>query len=156
MSRSRARVQADAQRLNLTITIVELAVGTRSAADAAAACDCRVDQIIKSVVFRAIDGDEHFLFLTAGNNQVALTKATDLVGIQIEKADADSIRRTTGFAIGGVSPLGHLRPIRTWLDPHILDFTTVWAAAGTPNHVFAINPRQLAAAIAAKVADFTV
>ena len=108
------------------------------------------------MVFRAIDGDEHFLFLTAGNNQVALTKATDLVGIQIEKADADSIRRTTGFAIGGVSPLGHLRPIRTWLDPHILDFTTVWAAAGTPHHVFAIDPRQLAAAIAAKVADFTV
>ena len=156
MSRSVDRVLANAAQLGVAIEIVALAAGTRTAQDAALSVGCLVDQIIKSVVFRAIDGDEHFLFLTAGNNRVAASKAADLVGIQIEKADAQSIRRTTGFAIGGVSPLGHLRPIRTWLDPHILDFTTVWAAAGTPNHVFAIDPRRLALAIAAKVANFTV
>ncbi len=156
MSKSVKRVQADAARLGIDIEVFALASGTRTAQDAARSVGCLVDQIIKSIVFRGKDSSEHFLFLTAGNNQIDAKLATDLVGMQIEKADAESIRSTTGFAIGGVSPLGHLRPIRTWLDPHLLDFATVWAAAGTPNHVFAIDPRHLFAVIGAQVANFTV
>lgn len=96
------------------------------------------------------------LFLTAGGNRVDPAAAAALVGAPLAKADAAGVRTHTGFAIGGVSPLGHLRPIETWLDPRLLDFAIVWAAAGTPRHVFSIDPRALVAALNPGVAEFTV
>lgn len=155
-SASVARVLADADRLGLDIAVVQLDAGTRTAEDAARACGCEVDQIIKSIVFRVAGGERHVLFLTAGGNRVDPGKAAALVGAPLEKADAASIRAHTGFAIGGVSPLGHLTPIDTWLDPTILGFDVIWAAAGTPNHVFSIAPGALCAALDPVVADFTV
>jgi prolyl-tRNA editing enzyme YbaK/EbsC (Cys-tRNA(Pro) deacylase) len=149
------RVLADAERLGLDIEVVQLDAGTRTAEDAARACGCAVDQIIKSIVFRVAGGDRHVLFLTAGGNRVHPGKAAALVGAPLEKADAASIRAHTGFAIGGVSPLGHLTPIDTWLDPKILGFDVIWAAAGTPNHVFPIAPGALRDALGPVVADFT-
>jgi prolyl-tRNA editing enzyme YbaK/EbsC (Cys-tRNA(Pro) deacylase) len=77
-----------------------------------------------------------------------------LAGAVLDKADATSVRSVTGFAIGGVAPLGHLTPIDAWLDPRLLDFPTVWAAAGTPHHVFPVGPSVLAKAVGATVADF--
>ena len=154
-SPSVARVRADAARRGLDIEIVRLAEGTRTAADAARACGVLVHQIIKSIVFRVAGSDRHVLFLTAGGNRVDPAKATRLVGAPLEKADAATIRAHTGFAIGGVSPLGHVTPIETWLDPKILSYDVIWAAAGTPHHVFAIAPQALAAALDPKVADFT-
>ena len=153
-SASLARVIADAERLGLAIAPIRLAEGTKTAEQAAAACGCLVDQIIKSIVFRVAGGDRHVLFLTAGGNRVDPAKAGALVGAGLEKADAASIRAHTGFAIGGVSPLGHLKPIETYLDPRILDYEVIWAAAGTPNHVFCVDPRALAAALRPAVADF--
>ena len=100
--------------------------------------------------------DRHVLFLTAGGNRVDPEKAAALAGAPLDKADAASVRAATGFAIGGVAPLGHLRPIETWLDPRLLEFEVVWAAGGTPHHVFAAAPDALAAAVGAAVADFTV
>jgi prolyl-tRNA editing enzyme YbaK/EbsC (Cys-tRNA(Pro) deacylase) len=82
-------------------------------------------------------------------------KAARLAGASLVKADAASIRDHTGFAIGGVAPLGHVTPIDTWLDPRLLDFEQVWAAAGTPSHVFEVAPERLAAAVGATVANFT-
>ena len=78
-----------------------------------------------------------------------------MAGVALEKADAAGVRAHTGFAIGGVAPLGHLRSIETWLDPKLLAYPTVWAAAGTPHHVFSVAPAALAAATGATVADFT-
>lgn len=155
MSKSLRRVEEDARARGLTIAPVALRQGTLTAADAASACGVSVDQIIKSVVLRRPGGPEHFLFLTAGNNRVSLSRAAALSGAPLVPGDAASIRAHTGFAIGGVSPLGHLTPIPVWMDPHILDFDVVWAAAGTPQHVFSINPRTLQAALGATVADFT-
>ncbi|PZQ49408.1 MAG: aminoacyl-tRNA deacylase [Rhodovulum sulfidophilum] len=152
---SLARVVADAKARGLDIAPVRLAEGTRTAADAAAACGCALDQIIKSIVFRVAGDDRHVLFLTAGGNRVDPGAAAALVGAPLEKADAASIRASTGFAIGGVSPLGHLTPIETYLDPRILDFPVIWAAAGTPHHVFSIAPEALVAALGPIVADFT-
>lgn len=123
--------------------------------DAARACGCVVDQIIKSIVFRVAGTGRHVLFLTAAGSRVDPVKAGAPVGAAIEKAYAASIRAATGFAIGGVSPLGHLNEIKTWLDPRILDFPMIWAAAGTPNHVFSVDPSALTAALKAGVADFT-
>jgi prolyl-tRNA editing enzyme YbaK/EbsC (Cys-tRNA(Pro) deacylase) len=132
-----------------------LAEGTRTAADAARACGCAVDQIVKSIVFREAGSARHLLFLTAGGSRVDPDKASALAGAPLEKADAAGIRAQTGFAIGGVSPLGHLNPIRTWFDPKLLGYDLIWAAAGTPHHVFSIAPAALAEAVGATVSDFT-
>ena len=146
---------AEAERLGLSISPVKLDAGTRTAAEAAAARGCEVAQIVKSVVLRDEFGDRHFLFLTAGSNTVDLAKAGDLAGQKLRAGDAASIRQHTGFAIGGVSPLGHITPIETWMDPLILSFATVWAAAGTPHHEFEIEPATLRGATTATVAEFT-
>ncbi len=153
-SPSIARVEEDARRRGLAIAPVRLAEGTRTAEDAARACGCGLDQIVKSIIFREQAGGRHVLFLTAGGNRVDPEKAARLAGAPLAKADAAGVRAHTGFAIGGVAPLGHLNPIDTWLDPRLLDFATVWAAAGTPHHVFEVAPAKLAAAVGATVADF--
>ena len=153
-SASLARVRVDAARRGLTIEPVRLDEGTRTAAEAARACGCEIDQIVKSIVFREAGSDRHLLFLTAGGNRVDPGKAARLAGAALEKAGAASVRAVTGFAIGGVAPLGHLTPIDAWLDPRLLEFATIWAAAGTPHHVFPVGPSALAAAVGATVADF--
>lgn len=151
---SLARVVADARRLGLDIAPVRLEAGTRTAEDAARACGCALDQIVKSIVFRVAGEDRHVLFLTAGGRRVDPARAAEVVGAPLDKADAASVRAETGFAIGGVAPIGHLRPIETHLDPRLLDFDLVWAAAGTPNHVFSVDPRKLVEAAGARVAAF--
>ena len=95
------------------------------------------------------------LFLTAGGNRVDAAKATALAGEPLGKADAALIRTQTGFAIGGVAPVGHLNPIRAWLDPRLLEFDVIWAAAGTPRHVFPLDAHVLPGLTGAVIADFT-
>lgn len=153
-SASLGRVRAEAARLGLAIEVTQLDVGTRTAEEAARACGCGVAQIVKSIVFRVADTDRHVLFLTGGAARVDPQKAQALAGTALEKADAASIRLHTGFPIGGVSPLGHLTPIETWFDPGLLAHPVIWAAAGTPNHVFAIEPDLLRSAIGASVGNF--
>ena len=154
MSKSLKRVRAALQAAGIESEIVEMAEGTRTAEDAARAAGCAVDQIVKSIVFRGAESGHVVLFLTAGGNRVSADKASAVAGQRLGKADADLIRAETGFAIGGVAPLGHLTPIRSFFDPRLLDFATVWAAAGTPRHVFAASPGSLLAATGARTADF--
>jgi prolyl-tRNA editing enzyme YbaK/EbsC (Cys-tRNA(Pro) deacylase) len=154
-SPSVARVRADAAACGLAILPLRLDAGTRKAQAAAAACGCLLDQIVKSIVPRAMGSDRHLLFLTAGGNRVDPAKASALAGIPLAKADANSVRASTGFAISGVSALGHLSPIESWFDPRLLDFAVVWAAAGTPHHVFSVAPAALVAATGATVGHFT-
>ncbi len=155
MSKSLKRVVADAEARGLPIEVTHHTESTLTAEDAAKAAGVLVDQIVKSIIFRVKDSDEHILFLTAGNNRVDMDKAAAVCGKPLEKADAASIRAHTGFAIGGVSPLGHKTPIQAYLDPHILDFDLIWAAAGTPNHNFDCDPKRLLEVLDATVADFT-
>ena len=154
MSKSLKRVRAALEAAGVTTEIRETPL-SRTAADAARALDCAVDQIAKSIIFRGADSGAAVLFLTAGGNQVDAAKATDLAGEPLGKADAALIRAQTGFAIGGVSPVGHLNPIRAWIDTKLLDFDTVWSAAGTPQHVFALPPTELIRVSGAQAADFT-
>lgn len=156
MSKSLKRVIADMQAKGLEIEPLRLEDGTLTAADAAAAAGTTPGQIVKSIILRCADTDAHILFLTAGDNLVDIEKAAIVAGLPLEKADAASIRRVTGFAIGGVSPFGHLTPPRTYLDPDILTYGTVWAAAGTPNHIFEITPALLQEKTGAIPADFTL
>lgn len=155
MSKSLKRVELALQDAGAAVQIVEMAEGTRTAADAAHAANCEIDQIAKSIIFRAETQGDAVLFITAGANLVDAAKASALAGEVLGKADADLIRRQTGFAIGGVAPLGHLTPIRAWFDPKLLDFDLVYAAAGTPRHVFGIAPDVLLRLSGAKLADFT-
>ncbi len=150
------RVTAALEAASLTAEIHEMPSETRTAAQAAAAVGCTLDQIAKSIIFRGETTDEALLFLTAGGNQVDVGKASALAGEPLGRADAELVRSQTGFAIGGVAPVGHLGPIRSWLDPRLLAFDVVWAAAGTPRHVFPIAPGDLQRLTGAARADFVV
>ncbi|MDO5640901.1 MAG: YbaK/EbsC family protein [Paracoccus sp. (in: a-proteobacteria)] len=154
MSKSLARVEAALKNAGLLPDIREMG-DTRTAADAAAAVDCEIDQIAKSIIFRGEESGHVLLFLTAGGNRVDGAKAAALAGQALGKADAALIRAETGFAIGGVAPVGHLREIRAFIDPRLMEFARVWAAAGTPRHVFAIAPGDLLRISGAIAADFT-
>lgn len=155
MSRSLARVEAALAALGLAVRVVGMPESTRTAAEAAAAAGCALDQIAKSIVFRGESTGHVRLFLTAGGNRVDPAKASALAGEPLGRADADLVRRETGFAIGGVAPVGLIAPVPAWFDPRLLDFDVVWAAAGTPRHVFAIAPGALLRATGAILADFT-
>lgn len=128
----------------------------RTAAEAAASCGCEIDQIVKSILLRGLESGRCRLFLTAGGQRVDPGQAAALAGEALGKADADLVRAATGFAIGGVSPLGHLTPVETWWDPRLSEFDVVWAAAGSPRAVFAIDPAELLRITGATVAAFTV
>ena len=154
MSKSMKRVRAALEAAGLEPQIRETELA-RTAADAANAIGCAVDQIAKSIIFRGQDSGEAVLFLTAGGNMVDAEKAAAVAGEPLGKADAALVRAQTGFAIGGVAPLGHLNPIRAFLDPRLQDFDEVWAAAGTPHHVFPISPADLQRLSEAQVSDFT-
>jgi prolyl-tRNA editing enzyme YbaK/EbsC (Cys-tRNA(Pro) deacylase) len=122
-------------------TIQAFPEGTRSAADAAAAVGCDVAQIAKSIVFRA--GARAVLVIASGANRVDMAKVAAAIGQPVRRADGSWVRDTTGFAIGGVSPLGHLAPPVLLLDADLMALDPVWAAAGSPQHVFRTSPAEL-------------
>jgi prolyl-tRNA editing enzyme YbaK/EbsC (Cys-tRNA(Pro) deacylase) len=133
-----------ARRLNehgLDVEVLELSESTRTAADAAEAVESKVGQIVKSLVFVA--GDEPILCLCAGDRRVDIAA----LGPGVRRASAAEVRAATGFAIGGVPPLGHDRRLRTVVDPSLRRFRTVWCAAGTPNAVFAVDVELLIQAL---------
>lgn len=154
MSKSLKRVRAALMAAGVEPDIRETALA-RTAADAAAALGCAVDQIAKSIVLRGETSGTAVLFITAGSAQVDLETAAMLAGEPLGKADAALIRAQTGFAIGGVSPIGHVTPCRKWFDRRLLQFDEIWAAAGTPHHVFGMSPIRILEISAAQAADFT-
>ncbi len=126
---------------------------TRTSAEAAAAVGCAVEQIAKSLVFRAAESGDAVLIIASGANRVDPVKAEALLGEAIGRADADFVREATGFAIGGVPPLGHDRPLVTLIDEDLLAFEEVWAAAGTPNAVFRLSPKDLGDLTGGRIGD---
>ncbi len=129
---------------------VELEETARSARDAAAALGCRVEQIVKSLVFRGADTGKPVLVLASGPNRVSEEGISALLGEPIEKADAAFVREKTGFAIGGVPPLGHAEAPATFLDQDLLKEEEVWAAAGHTHVVFGLDPEELRRITAAR------
>ncbi len=155
MSKSLKRVKTALDAAGLTVEIMETGADTKTAQAAADVAGCALDQIAKSIIFKGEDTGNAILFLTAGGNRVSAAKASAVAGQLLGKADAALIRAQTGFAIGGVSPIGHLNPIQAYLDPRLTAFDTIWAAAGTPHHIFPISPDRLIALTGATPADFT-
>lgn len=137
----------------LDVKVVEFDQPTRTSAEAAAAIGCSVAEIAKSIVFRGADSGQAIVVVASGDNRVSEDKVATLVGEKLKRADADFVRSATGYAIGGVAPLGHAQPVRLLLDTDLQRFTTVWAAAGTPFSVFPLAPAQLATLTGAAWSD---
>ena len=155
MSKSLKRVIRALAEAGIESTPVEMPGETRTAQQAADAVGCHLDQIAKSIIFAGEASGTALLFVTAGGNQVNAARASMLAGEPLIRAEAALIRSQTGFAIGGVSPIGHLSPIRAWMDPRLHDFAQIWAAAGTPRHVFPISPADLQRICGAQHAVFS-
>ena len=148
-ARSALKVQAV---LGKRFTVLEFEAGTRTATDAAAAIGCAVAEIAKSLVFRTATS-RPVLVIASGDKRVDEEKAAAAVGERIGRANADFVREATGFAIGGVPPVGHPRPPIVLIDETLLRFDNIWAAAGTSNAVFRLTPADLVALTGGLIAD---
>jgi Cys-tRNA(Pro) deacylase len=135
------QVVAAAEAGGLHVEVVEYPEGTRTAEEAAAAVGCEVARIVKSLVF-SVDG-EPVLALVGGDARLDEGLLAEAAGGTVARADADAVRTATGYAIGGVPPFGHATELATYVDEPLLRHETVWAAAGTPRHVFEADPREL-------------
>ena len=153
MSRSIERVTRSAAEAGLAIEVRRMGASTRTAEEAAAQCGCSVAQIVKSLVFQGEASGRLYLFLLSGVNRLDLARAAALAGETLKRADPRHVREETGFAIGGVSPLGHRIAMPTFADETLLPLERVWAAAGAHDAVFAVDPKALIAAAKATVAE---
>jgi prolyl-tRNA editing enzyme YbaK/EbsC (Cys-tRNA(Pro) deacylase) len=143
LSTSAQKVQEALTALGLPCQVVELPASTRTAQEAAQAIGCTVAQIVKSLIFRGMRTGKPILVLASGVNRVNEKRLGETAGEPIDKAGADFVRQHTGFAIGGVPPVGHPTPIETYIDADLLKYQEIWAAAGTPRAVFRLIPQDL-------------
>jgi prolyl-tRNA editing enzyme YbaK/EbsC (Cys-tRNA(Pro) deacylase) len=152
LSKSAQQVQNALLEKNMAFEVLELSDSTRTAQDAANTIGCEVGQIVKSLLFRTEKTNQPVLILASGVNRVNEKAIAILIGEKIVKADADFTREVTGFAIGGVPPVGHRQKISLLLiDEDLLKFETLWAAAGTPNAVFFLQSNALQELTSGKV-----
>ena len=143
LSSSARKVQEALDKHGVACRVVEMPQSTRTADDAARAVGCQVGQIIKSLVFRGKQSHQALLVAVSGANRVNEKKIAAFISEPLLKADADFVREKTGFAIGGVPPVGHIHPIRILIDEDLLQYDEIWAAAGTPRAVFKLTPQEL-------------
>jgi prolyl-tRNA editing enzyme YbaK/EbsC (Cys-tRNA(Pro) deacylase) len=150
---STTKVQQALREHGLSTTVREMPASTRTAKEAALAIGCTVGQIAKSLVFRGVKSGRPFLVIASGTNRVNEARMAGVVGEPIERATPTFVRDTTGYAIGGVPPVGHDQAIPIWIDKDLLLYEQIWAAAGTPFAVFDITPMELQRVTAAAVVD---
>jgi len=147
------RVQDRARALGLDIAVRQMPASTRTAQEAADACQCGVGQIVKSLVFKGRTSGKPYLLLVSGSNRVNEKGVASALGEPITRPDAQFVRDITGFAIGGIPPLGHDTPLATFFDRDLLQYDVVWAAAGTPHAVFSVSPAALAEKTGGRIID---
>ena len=146
------RVMEAAASAGLAIEVVRFPAGTRTAEDAARAVGCSVAQIVKSLVF-VVDGDPIIALLSGADRLDPTRLASAMDATHVRRADGEEVRAATGFAIGGVPPLGHERRMPVLIDERLLAHAEVWAAAGLPDAVFRASPQALARAAGARRAS---
>ena len=151
LSKSAQSIQDVLSQKDLNVRVLELPTSTRTAKDAAQSIGCDVGQIVKSLIFRTKYTNNPILILASGANLVNEKTIAQQIGEEITKADADFTREVTGFAIGGIPPIGHKQPIKTYIDKDLLLYKEIWAAAGTPNAVFNLNPAMLESLTGGKI-----
>ena len=143
LSPSAQKIQTLLNELGFSYTVIEHAESTRTAQEAADRAGCELGQIVKSLIFKGKDSGKPILVLTSGANRVDEKRITAYAGEHIVRADADFVRAVTGFAIGGVPPIGHAQKMETYLDQDFMQYGTIWAAAGTPNAIFELKTEDL-------------
>ncbi len=155
LSAKAQQVQEVLNSLGLGGRVKELPQSTRTAQEAAQALGCTVGQIAKSIVFRGGRSGKAILVVASGSNRVNEGRLAELVGEPLVKADASFVRLHTGFAIGGVPPVGHASPIETYIDEDLLQYEVIWAAAGTPHAVFPLTPEELRSIVSGQIVSVT-
>jgi len=143
LSLTAQKIQDALRALGYDYTVIEHAESTRTAQEAADRAGCELGQIVKSLIFRGKTSGKPILVLTSGANRVDEKRIAAYAGEPIGRADADFVRAATGFAIGGVPPIGHTQKMETYLDEDFLQHQTIWAAAGTPNAIFELRTEDL-------------
>jgi prolyl-tRNA editing enzyme YbaK/EbsC (Cys-tRNA(Pro) deacylase) len=143
LSASARKVQQALDVLGIQCNVVELSDSTRTAREAAQAVGCEVGQIVKSIVMMTSISHQPVMVVASGANRINEARIGEILAESIEKADADFVRIHTGYAIGGVPPVGLSTQVITFIDEDLLKYSTVWAAAGTPHAVFEFNPQEL-------------
>ena len=143
LSPSVQKVQDALKALGFSNEVTELQSTTRTSPEAAQTVGCQVGQIAKSIIFRRKQRDQPILVITSGSNRVNEKRIEELISERLGKADADYVRKNTGFAIGGVPPVGHLEKLDIFIDEDLLQYEEIWAAAGSPNAVFKLTPSDL-------------
>ena len=143
LSPGAGRVQEVLERLGVASRVMEMSATTRSAQDAARAVGCEVGQIAKSRVVKGASSRKAILVVASGANRVNEKMLSRQLGEPALKADADFVRQATGFAIGGVPPVGHPRPLKVFIDEDLFQYADIWAAAGTPQAVFKLTAQEL-------------
>ena len=143
LSLSAQKVQDKLNSLGYNYTVIEHKDSTRTAQEAADRAGCALGQIVKSLIFKGRDSGKPILILTSGVNRVDEKRISKYAGEAIVRPDADFVRAVTGFAIGGVPPIGHAVPMETYVDEDFLQYRTIWAAAGTPNAIFELKTEDL-------------
>ena len=152
LSPSAQKVQDALRARGFDLTVIEHAESTRTAQEAADRVGVTLGQIVKSLIFKGTVSGKPILVLTSGANRVDEKRIKDYSGEKIGRAEPDFVREVTGYAIGGVPPIGHLKPMETYLDEDLLQYEFIWAAAGTPNAVFKLTPDDLKKMTGGKVA----
>lgn len=153
LSSSAQKVQRALEALGLSLQVIEMPDSTRTAQEAAQAVGCQVGQIVKSLVFKTKRSQRPVLVVASGQNRVNEKKLESFLGEPLGKADADFVRENTGYAIGGVPPVGHVQQIETFVDKDLFQYESIWAAAGTPRSVFCLTPDDLVRMTGGKVVD---
>jgi prolyl-tRNA editing enzyme YbaK/EbsC (Cys-tRNA(Pro) deacylase) len=153
LSPSSQKIQNLLNSLGYDYTVIEHAESTRTAQEAADRAGCELGQIVKSLIFRGKTSGKPILVLTSGSNRVDEKRISGYAGETISRADADFVRTVTGFAIGGVPPIGHAEKMETYLDEDFLSYQTIWAAAGTPNAIFELKTDDLQKMTDGKIAQ---
>jgi len=145
------KIQDLLNSLGYNYTVIEHAESTRTALEAAERAGCELGQIVKSLIFKGKESGKPIIVLTSGTNRVDEKRIREYAGEGIGKADADFVRAVTGFAIGGVPPVGHIQKIETYMDEDFLRYEVVWAAAGTPKAIFELKTSDLQKMTDAKI-----
>ena len=142
---SAQKVQKALQARGLNCEVIQMQKTTRTAKDAAQAVGCEVGQIVKSLIFKSKRSRKPILVVASGVNRVNEKAIGEQISEPVNMADPEFVRETTGFAIGGVPPVGHLQPLMIFIDEDLLQYEEIWAAAGTPRAVFKLTPADLKA-----------
>jgi prolyl-tRNA editing enzyme YbaK/EbsC (Cys-tRNA(Pro) deacylase) len=143
LSSSAQKIQDQLKARGYDYTVIEHTESTRTAQEAADRAGCELGQIVKSLIFQGRDSGKPILVLTSGANRVDEKRISEYAGEPIRRADADFVRAVTGFAIGGIPPVGHFQTLETYIDEDFLQYPTIWAAAGTPNAIFELQTGDL-------------